>query len=397
MIYNDFQEKKISALGYGGMRLPQKDSKGCGIDEAEAARLLEYAYNNGVNYFDSAFFYHAGNSELVMGKVLSQFKRDTWYFADKMPGNFIELVDGKIAMDLAGMGMENMTFDTPRDVFEYQLKKVGVEYFDFYMLHNVSEITYDLYTNDDLGMVQYLLDEKKAGRIGHVGISTHGRPETVEKFLTKYEGCFEFALMQLNYLDWTLQEAGKKYDIITKHGIPIFVMEPVRGGKLAAPGKDAEALLKAARPDDTPAKWAFRFLQSLPNIKVILSGMSSMAQLEENIKISSQKEPLTDAEKKVLEQSVEAMATFVPCTACRYCCDACPQKLNIPMLISTYNEAVNDLGWWYISDILASLADSEKPGACIACGACRTHCPQNIDIAEVMSKFDALIKSKGKS
>ncbi|MCL2080452.1 MAG: aldo/keto reductase [Oscillospiraceae bacterium] len=391
MIYTDFKGKKLSTLGYGGMRLPASDSKGHVINEQEATRLFEHAYNNGVNYFDTAFFYHAGNSERVMGNALSRFERDTWYIADKFPGNFIDVKDGKLELDFSGMGLDNMTFNTPAEIFDYQLNKIGVDYFDFYMLHNVAESTYDLYTDEQIGLIEFLREQKRLGRIGHIGFSTHGRYETIEKFVGLYD-CFEFALLQLNYLDWTLQEAGKKYDVLTRHGIPIFVMEPVRGGKLAAPGKDVEDILKAARPDDTPAKWAFRYLQSLPNVSVVVSGMSTMEQLSENIELFSVKEPLSESEKQVLEKAVDAMASFVPCTSCRYCCDSCPKELDIPMLIATYNEAVNAFGW-YVRDVMSSLSDGEKPGACIACGACVPLCPQSIEIADVMAKFAALLES----
>jgi len=388
MKYFDFKGKKLSTLGYGGMRLPTSDAKGRVVDENEAAKLIEHAYNSGVNYFDTAFFYHAGNSERVMGKVLSQFPRDTWYLADKLPGNFIEIVDGKIVMDIEFMGMKH-TFNTPKEVFEYQLKNAGVDYFDFYMLHNVAESTYELYTDEKIGMVDFLLEEKKRGRIKHIGFSTHGRYETIEKFLDKYD-CFEFVLMQLNYLDWTMQEAGKKYDILTKHNIPVFVMEPVRGGKLANITGDGLDILKAAKPDDTAAKWAFRYLQSLSNVAVVVSGMSNMEQVVENIEIFMTKEVLTEAEKEVLKKVVDNMASFVPCTTCRYCCDSCPQELDIPMLIATHNEAANEFGW-YVNDVMDTLSDSEKPSACIACGACNPKCPQDIDIPDVLSKFNKLL------
>ena len=162
MIYRDFKGLKLPALGFGGMRLPKDESSGK-IDGAETKKMVDYAFQNGVNYFDTAFFYHAGASEVVLGKELARYPRDTWYLADKFPGNFIEVVDGKLTMELENMGMENKTFNSIKDVFEYQLKNCGVEYFDFYMLHNVSETTYDLYTDDNLGIVNYLLEEKKQG------------------------------------------------------------------------------------------------------------------------------------------------------------------------------------------------------------------------------------------
>jgi hypothetical protein len=260
------------------------------------------------------------------------------------------------------------------------------------MLHNVTETTFDMYVDEELGIINYLLEQKKAGRIRHLGFSTHGRYETIDKFLGMYD-CFEFVLLQLNYLDWTLQEAKQKYDVITKYGVPIFVMEPVRGGKLSNPGDKAEKILKAANPNETPASWAFRFLKSLPNVSVVVSGMSSMEQLNENMEIFSKEDSMSEAEKDVLWQVVDSMASFVPCTSCRYCCDICPQKLDIPVLIATYNEAANEFGW-YVHDVLDSLADDKQPHACIGCGACSPLCPQNIDIADILKKFSDLMASK---
>jgi len=388
MIYRDFKGLKLPALGFGGMRLPKDESSGK-IDGAETKKMVDYAFQNGVNYFDTAFFYHAGASEVVLGKELARYPRDTWYLADKFPGNFIEVVDGKLTMELENMGMENKTFNSIKDVFEYQLKNCGVEYFDFYMLHNVSETTYDLYTDDNLGIVNYLLEEKKAGRIKHLGMSSHGRYETIDKFLSKYN-CIEFVMIQLNYLDWTLQEAGKKYDVITKHGVPVFVMEPLRGGLLASPGEEAETLLKASRPGDAPTSWAFRFLQSLPNVHVVVSGMSALEHVKENIEIFKVNDPASESEKAVLQKVVDGMASFVPCTTCRYCCGVCPMTLDIPMLLATYNEAAHGLSW-YIHDVLDSLAGDKKPQACTGCGSCSPLCPQNIDIADIMKKFCELL------
>jgi len=392
MIYKDFKNLKLSTLGYGAMRFPTEEGSEK-VDEKKAIEQLEYAYKNGVNIFDTAFFYHGGESERILGEALKKFPRDTWYLADKFPGNFMNILDGKMEIDAEWSGMKKMTFNDPSEIFEFQLKKCGVDYFDFYMLHNVCEGTFDLYTDEKLGIVKYFQEQKAAGRIKHLGFSTHGRYETIEKFLNKYD-CFEFVLMQLNYLDWTLQEANKKYDVLTKLGIPIFVMEPVRGGKLAAPGKEAEAILKAIHPDDTPVTWTFRFLQSLPNVCVTVSGMSTMEQVKENIEIFSNAYKMTDSEKATLQQVVDGMASFVPCTSCRYCCDICPQKLNIPMLIASYNEVSNGESW-SIDDLFVILKDDEKPQACIGCGKCNPLCPQNIDIAKVMKEFEKLLKEHG--
>jgi len=381
------------------MRLPVIEPQKT-IDEEKALALVDYAYNHGVNYFDTAYFYHSCKSEPFIGKALSAYPRDTWYLATKMPGNIMDVKDGAITLDLSGFKLGTATFSSLEGIFEQQLDRCGVDYFDFYLAHNLTESTYELYTDEKIGIVDYLLAQKKAGRIRHLGFSAHGRPETIDRFLSRYD-CFEYAQIQLNYLDWTLQDAGKKYDIITKHGLPVIVMEPTRGGKLAKLGDAGAAILKAERPDDTAASWAFRFIQALPDVPVVLSGMTAMEHLVENIEIFSKDDPMPASEKAALQKVVETMADFVPCTACRYCCAACPQGLDIPMLISTYNEASYDkktisrLSWGVI-DLLDGLIDSEKPQSCIACGACTPLCPQNIDIPDTMKKFSALLDNQDK-
>jgi len=391
MEYKEFKGLKLSTLGFGAMRLPQVESTK-EIDEDRAIEMIEHAYNNGVNYFDTAFFYHAGKSESILRKALAKFPRDTWYIADKFPGNMIDVIDGKLFFDAEWAGMEKVTYNNLAEIFERQLENCGVDYFDFYLLHNVAESTYDTYADENLGIVSYLLEQKKAGRIKHLGISSHGRYETIDKFLNHYD-CIDFVMIQLNYLDWSLQEGGRKYDVATKHGLPIMVMEPVRGGLLASPGEEAEALLKASRPNDSPAKWAFRFLQSLPNIQVVISGMSTMEQIKENIEIFSNKDIMPESEKAVLQSVVDGMASFVPCTTCRYCCGVCPKELDIPMLIATYNEAAREVTW-YVEGVLEALADDKKPQSCTGCGACSPLCPQNIDIADTMKKFNEVLAAK---
>jgi len=234
-------------------------------------------------------------------------------------------------------------------------------------------------------VVEYLLAQKKAGRIRHLGFSAHARADTIDKMLN-WKDCFEFVQIQLNYLDWTLQDAKSKYEVLTRHGIPVVVMEGVRGGKLATLNDEAEAMLKAARPDDSMAAWALRWLQALPNVQVVLSGMSTMEQIEENVALFSQPEPVTEQEKALLQQVVDTMVDLVPCTACRYCCEACPQELDIPKLISMYNETKNE-GPRRLHGVLETMSPEELPEACLACGACLELCPQEIDIPEVMEKF----------
>ena len=321
-----------------------------------------------------------------MGKVLSQYPRESWYLASKMPGHMMRYENERL--EFVGY-LTGHTAASPAEIFEEQLSKCGVDYFDFYLLHNLSETSYEFYTNEDIGIVEYLLAQKAAGRIRHLGFSAHGRAETVERFL-EWKDCFEFVQIQLNYMDWTLQEAGRTYEVITERGIPVVVMEPCRGGKLAALPERAEDILKAARPDDSIASWAFRFLQSLPNVQLVLSGMTTMDQIVENVGLFSAPDPTTKAERALLQQVVDTMLSLVPCTACRYCCDACPQNLDIPKLISMYNEA--SLGRLSTSDArLASMTAEELPAACLACGACMALCPQGIDIPDVMKRFNEIL------
>jgi len=384
MIYKPFKNLQLSSLGLGAMRLPATGpGYGAPIDYPKAAELIEYAYNNGVNYFDTSFFYHDGDSERFLGKTMAQFPRESWHLASKLPGNLMRFNDGKLEVS-------GKPFSQPVDVFDFQMERCGVDYFDFFMLHNVSESTYDTYTNEELGLVDCLLEQKAKGRIRHLGFSSHGRPGTIEKFLNYLaaRGCndFEFVMIQMNYMDWTLQEAGKKYDIITKHGMPVIVMEPLRGGKLANLRAGADTMLKAARPNDSQAAWAFRYLQSFDNIPVVLSGMSSMEQLKENLSLFSKHNPLKQDEAKLLQNVVETIVELVPCTSCRYCVEDCPQGLDIPMLLTMYNEAGYDMGW-FLNAAIRALKEDERPGACISCGKCNPLCPQNIDIPRALEAF----------
>ena len=389
MKYKDFKGLQISKLGFGAMRLPVTETNGP-IDEEKALELVRYAYENGVNYFDTAYFYHQGKSEDFVRKALSKYPRDTWYVADKFPGNFMKVENGKLKIDASFANIEGHLFNNCAEVFELQLKKCGVEYFDFYLLHNVAEESYDLYTDEKLGIIDYLLEQKKLGRIKHLGFSTHAKYETFEKFLNKYD-CFEFVQVQLNYLDWTLQDAQAKYKLLESKGIPIVIMEPIRGGKLASPGKTAAEILKKARPEYSPAQWSFRHILSLENVLVTLSGMSTMEQLKENIEIFDKEVPFTQSDLETLEKVAKSMSAFIPCTSCRYCCDTCPKALDIPTLIGAYNEAIYEFSW-IVQDVLNGISEDKKPATCISCGACSPLCPQNIDIPDVLHKLAKIIE-----
>lgn len=383
MIYKPFKELNLSLLGMGAMRLPTQGENGP-IDEDKALEIIVYAFEHGVNYFDTAFRYHGGESEDFLGRALQQFPREKWHIATKMPGHMMEYKNGRYRF--TGL-MADWPEMTPRQIFQRQLEKCRVDYFDFYLLHNVCETAYGFYTDEDLGVLEYLLEEKRAGRIKHLGFSAHGRAETIDRFLD-LKDCFEFVQIQLNYLDWTLQDAAKKYEVAQKHGLPVIAMEPVRGGRLAQPGEGAEALLKAARPGDSVASWAFRFLQGLPGLMVALSGMTTLDQLKDNLKTFEKPDPLTHAESELISKVAGGMADMVPCTGCRYCCEDCPQGLDIPKLLALYNEFRFD-NPSILRFTTGAMREEELPGACIGCGECARICPQNIDIPGILKEFSA--------
>lgn len=389
MIYKQFKDLKLSSLGLGAMRLTGATSGWGGPIHESAAEMVDYAYANGVNYYDTSYFYHGGESESFLGKALSRYPRDSWYLASKFPGNMMSFTNGQI--EISGK-----TYANPLEVFEFQMERCGVDYFDFFMLHNLAENTYGIYTDQQLGLIDCLLEQKAKGRIRHLGISSHGRHETIDKFLTemKANGCndFEFVMIQLNYMDWKLQEAGKKYEVITNHGLPVFVMEPLRGGRLADLGPDADALLKTVRPTDSHAAWAFRYLQSLDNVPVVLSGMSNLDQVKENINLFSKHDPVTPQEVELLEQVLETFVDRIHCTTCGYCTEDCPKNLDIPTLLMMYNEAGFSMAW-HLNAAIKMLKPEEKPSACIFCGKCIPLCPQNIDIPDALKKFNEIISS----
>ena len=371
MLYKKFQGKKLSALGMGAMRLSVVDREDSRIDEEAAARMVAYAMEHGVNYYDTAWGYHGGNSELVMGRALKNYPRESFYLADKFPG-----------YDLSNMGKV-------KEIFEEQLKKCGVEYFDFYLFHNVCEMNIDGYLDRSYGIYDYLLAQKKAGRIRHLGFSAHGSCEVMERFLEAYGKDMEFCQIQLNYIDWSFQDAKAKVELLEKWNIPVWVMEPLRGGKLASLPEDAAEKLKALRPEEAVPAWAFRFLQSLPQVKMVLSGMSDMEQMAENIRTFEEDKPLNEQEMKTLLGIASEMVKKIalPCTACRYCVSHCPQGLDIPSLLALYNEHCFTGGGFIAPMALSAVPEEKRPTACIGCRSCEAVCPQQIRISEAMADF----------
>lgn len=370
MVYKDFQDLRLSALGLGAMRLPATGDNLSEIDEAETAKMVAFAMEHGVNYYDTAWGYHNGNSETVIGRVLSKYPRESYYLATKFPG-----------YDLSNM-------DKVETIFEQQLQKCGVEYFDFYLFHNVCEMNIDAYLDPKYGIFDYLMKQKENGRIRHLGFSAHGDCDIMKRFLDAYGAHMEFAQIQLNWIDWSFQNAKEKTSLLNKHQIPVWVMEPLRGGKLASVSADAAQKLQAMRPDEKIPAWSFRFLQGIEGVTMILSGMSSMEQLADNIQTF-------EADKRLNEQELTALLgiaddmikSILPCTACRYCTAHCPKGLDIPMLLKLYNEHCFTGGGFIAPMALMAEPEEKHPSACIGCKSCEAVCPQQIKISEAMADF----------
>lgn len=374
MIYKKFKDKQLSSLGMGAMRLPVIDGDDSKIDIDETKRMVDYAVEHGVNYFDTAWGYHNGMSEPVMGEVLAAYPRESFYLATKFPG-----------YDLSNM-------PKVREIFAQQLQRCRVDYFDFYLMHNVCEMNIDAYFDDEkYGVYSYLIGQKEQGRIKHLGFSAHGSYETMKRFLEKYGENMEFCQIQLNYFDWIFQDARAKVELLNEYNIPVWVMEPVRGGKLAALSQENSARLKALRPQDTDVSWAFAFLQGIESVVVTLSGMSNMQQLKENIDTFSIDKSLNDEELSVLMSVTDDMIKSValPCTACRYCTSHCPMGLDIPALIALYNEHLSTRGAMsFIAPMMVStMPENKHPSACIGCRSCEAVCPQQIKISEAFADF----------
>ena len=375
MIYKDFQDMKLSALGLGCMRLPVVDGDDARIDEAAVKEMVDYAMAHGINYYDTAWGYHNGNSELVMGRVLSAYPREKYYLATKFPG-----------YDLANMGKVE-------EIFERQLEKCGVSYFDFYLFHNVCEMNIDAYLDESYGIFAYLVEQRKKGRIRHLGFSAHGSVAVIRRFLEAYGSEMEFCQIQLNYLDWSFQDAKAKIELLREWKLPVWVMEPLRGGRLAKLPKKEEVSLLALRPEEGIPAWAFRFLQTLPEVTMILSGMSSLAQLQENIHTFEKEQPLSDKEKETLLAIADGLlGDTLPCTACHYCVSHCPQGLEIPKLLALYNEHCFTGGGFLAPMALMAEPEEKRPGACVGCRSCEAVCPQGIKISEAMADFAEKLK-----
>lgn len=365
MEIKSFHNREISRLGFGAMRLPEKDRR---IDRRLAQAMFDRAIDGGVNYLDTAVIYHCGDSEVFLGEILSRYNRENINLASKYTLS------------------ESSDY---RTMFEQQLKRLNTDYLDFYLMHGINDSTASSYI--DGGAVDYFLEQQKKGRIKYLGFSTHASVDTLSKFVSHHQ--WDFAQMQLNYYDWLYASTQKEYEILKQNNIPIIVMEPVRGGRLATLSPAAIPLLQQAHPEWSIASWAFRFVRNLPQVQVVLSGMTTMEQVEDNLKTFSEPNNFTDDDLKTIFSAAHAFhdQVHVPCTSCRYCCDPCPMSINIPEWLALYNRSKVD-GDWVVKRFKDNVISKGQPTDCIACGECINRCPQGIDIPSCIKSLSDLMK-----
>jgi predicted aldo/keto reductase-like oxidoreductase len=363
-------EKNPSLLGFGCMRFPTLYPGKPDIDEELAQKMIDYAYANGVTYYDTAYPYHRGMSETFIGKALKKYPRQSFFLASKMPGWLIHSKE-----------------DAER-IFLEQLTKCQVEYFDFYLCHALGTEAFQAYRLP--GVMDFLFRMKAEGKIRHLGFSFHDTPEVLVEIIHAF--AWDFVQIQCNYLDWTFLNARKMYDIIEKYGVPCIVMEPVRGGLLASLCEESQSIFKAADPETSIASWAIRYVASKPNVMVVLSGMSNEEQTRDNIQTLSHFRPVTIADQKVISRALAVFlkSTMIPCTGCRYCLP-CPHGVDIPLMFRFYNEfAISKHRRDFLEEYEGVLED-QRADRCVACGECMTHCPQKILIPEKLKEVSGLI------
>lgn len=366
-----FKDTELSRLGLGTMRLPVKGiikrEANPIIDYKEAQKLVDFAIENGINYFDTAYMYHAGKSEKFIGTALSKYPRESYYLVDKLP----------IWMCKKPADMEK--------IFSNQLKRTGTAYFDNYLLHSLDKNNFE--KCEKFGAYDFLIEKQKQGLIKNIGFSFHGTIDDLKQIVSAHH--WDFAQIQLNFLDWKNQDAKTQYEILTEAGIPVIVMEPVRGGKLADIPKDAEKLFKNINCDASAASWAIKFVANLPNVVTILSGMNSIEQLQDNIDTLTDFKPLTDSELQACFNAASIMnkKDVIPCTGCDYCAD-CPKGVKISTVFACYNEYKNgDISEEESKKKYSEIPADNNADVCIKCGKCASHCPQSIKIPEKLEEL----------
>ena len=354
--YKDTDDK-VSLLGFGLMRLPKIDPEKSDIDKEKAQEMIDYAYSHGINYFDTAYPYHEGKSELFVGEAMKKYPRESFHLASKMPVWLVEKPEDTLKY------------------FEEQLNKCQVEYFDYYLCHALNHDRLEIIKKNHI--FETLQKEKEAGRIKHLGFSFHGTIEMLEEIVNAYD--WDFAQIQLNYYDWDMQNAKREYEILEEHGLPVVVMEPVRGGALHTLCPEGVEMLKKADPNAAPASWALRFAASLPNVLVVLSGMTTMEHMKDNVATVDDFKPLTESERELLFKvaDVYKQSKTVPCTGCRYCMD-CPAGVDIPAVFKIYNQyCVTENKAQFLADYEA-VGDSKQahhPIRASTCAFCAARCP----------------------
>jgi len=356
----DLQNAKVSWLGLGAMRLPTLEGEDVAMDWAASKVIVDTCIEAGINYFDTAFAYNKTENESVLGASLKGRARESYFIATK----YAQSLDPDY-----------------KAVFESQLERLNTDYIDFYHIHSVMDLNYQKYI--DSGCIEYFAEQKAAGRIKYLGFSTHSSPEIFEKFLDYRD--WDFVLMQLNAYDWVFGPTKKKYEMLEERKIPSIAMGPIRGGRIATLSPEAEAILKAARPEWSLTEWAFRWVKNRRNNKVVLSGMGTVDMVNQNARIFNDAEGLTPEEEAIYFKAIKAFKKemTIPCTDCKYCIDndTCPQKINIPKFLDIYNAyKVDGAG------VLRKMADIEGGQAmdCIGCGECTAVCPQNIDLVPII-------------
>lgn len=361
-----FKNTEVSRLGLGTMRLPVKTKlkreANPLIDYKKGQELVDEAYNLGVNYFDTAYMYHTGKSEKFIGTALKKYPRESYFLADKLP----------IWMCAKKSDMEK--------IFKNQLERTEHDYFDFYLLHSLDEKNFD--KCEKYGAYDFITKKKEEGKVKNIGFSFHGTIEDLRRIVAAHK--WDFAQIQMNYLDWKNQDAKTQYEILTEAGIPVIVMEPVRGGKLADVPENVSQLFLNNKPDKTVASWAINFVASHNNVLTILSGMNSLEQLHDNISNLTDFVPFTDNEYKICENAAALInkSDIIPCTGCDYCAD-CPKGIKISSVFAAYNKYKTGEITARESKELYSAIDVNA-SACVACKHCEGHCPQSIKISELM-------------
>ncbi|HIU72533.1 MAG TPA: aldo/keto reductase [Candidatus Galloscillospira excrementipullorum] len=367
-------KEKVSLLGFGCMRLPRLYPDKPEIDTELGQRMVDYAYSHGVNYFDTAYPYHEGLSEPFIGAALSKYPRESYNLVTKLP---TWLINGEADIE---------------HYFNEQLQKCGVDYFDFYLVHSLNAERFE--TVQKLHIFENLCELKAKGKIRHIGFSFHDKPDVLERILAAHD--WEFAQIQLNYLDWELQDARRQYELIEQKGIQCTIMEPVRGGMLATLTPEAVDCFQQANPNVSTASWAIRYAASLPNVLTVLSGMTNFDHVTDNVATMEAFRPLSQQEREVIDHALAAYrkAVTIPCTGCRYCMD-CPAGVSIPEVFAAYNRYATSKSRSMFEELYHALDAGQRADNCVACGTCLPKCPQHIDIPKHMKEIAALAEKKG--